>query len=99
MAELRRLWSGELPLAQAFWVYAAFGGVAVNLVTSVLFLVLVSLDWPFSALVAGYGVSVPYNVVATVGVWRAAGNHTGDRTHADLARFVTLIGMALLTVT
>lgn len=99
MAELRRLWSGALPLAQAFWVYAVFGGVAVNLVTSVLFLVLVSMDWPLSALVAGYGVSVPYNVVATVGVWRAAGRHQGNRTHADLARLVTLIGMALLTVT
>ncbi len=99
MGELRRLWSGELPLVQAFWIYAVFGGVAVNLVTSVLFLVLVSADRPLAALVAGYGVSVPYNIVATVGVWRAADRHQGDRTHADLARIVTLIGMALLTVT
>jgi len=99
MDELRRLWSGEMPLARAFWVYAALGGIAVNLVTSALFLALIAAEWPLAALVAGYGVSVPYNVAATVGVWRAADRHDGDRTHADLARLVTLIGMALLTVT
>ena len=99
MGELRRLWSGEMMLAQAFWIYAVFGGVAVNLVTSIMFMILISMDRPLAALVVGYGVSVPYNVVATVGVWRAAGRHEGDRTHADLARVVTLIGMALLTVT
>jgi hypothetical protein len=98
MRELRRLWSGDMLLARAFWVYAALGGVAVNLVTSILFLVLLSSDWPVAALVAGYGVAVPYNTVALVGVWRAAGRHEGKRAHADLARLITLIGMALLTV-
>ncbi|MDH3242874.1 MAG: hypothetical protein OEO83_19640 [Alphaproteobacteria bacterium] len=99
MGELRQLWSGELPLARAFWVYAVLGGVAVNLVTSALFLALIAAEQPLAALAAGYGVSVPYNLVALVGVWRAAGRHKGDRAHADLARVITLVGMALLTVT
>lgn len=99
MRELLRLWSGEMPLARAFWTYAALGGVVVNFATSVLFLALLSADWPLTALVAGYGVSVPYNIVAAVGVWRAAGRHEGDPVRADLARIVTLVGMVLLTVT
>lgn len=99
MATLRRLWAGELPLGEAFWVYAVLGGLAINLLTSLLFLVLITADRPFAALLVGYGPSVPYNVVATVGVWRAAARHPGDRTVADLARIVTLVGMTLLTVT
>jgi hypothetical protein len=99
MGELRRLWSGELPLVRAFWTYAVFLGVAVNLVTSGLFLALMAAEQPLAALVAGYGVSLPYNIVATVGVWRAAGRHEGDPLHAELARTVTLVGMLLLSLT
>lgn len=99
VSELHRLWSGEVPLGRAFWSYAVIGGLAVNLITSVSFLILVSADWPLAALVTGYGLSVPYNVVVLVGVWRAAERHEGDRDWATLARIVALIGMILLTVT
>lgn len=99
MAELRRLWSGEMPLARAFWGYAVLLGVAVNLATSGLFLVLLVAERPLAALIAGYGIPVPYNVVATVGVWRAADRYGGDRLHAELARAVTLVGMLLLSLT
>ncbi len=99
MAELRRLWSGEMPLLQAFWTYGVIVGLSVNLATSALFLVLMAGERPLAALIVGYGVSVPYNVLVVVGVWRSADRYEGDRTHADLARFVTLVGMALLTVT
>lgn len=88
-----------MPLGEAFWIYAVAGGLAVNLVTSLLFLILVSADWLLAALVVGYGLSVPYNVVALVGVWRAAGRHEGQPALAESARIVTLIGMILLTVT
>lgn len=43
--------------------------------------------------------SVPYNLLATVGVWRSASRYQGPSSHADLARFTTLIVMVLLTVT
>lgn len=98
MNELLNLWRGELPLGRAFWGWAILGGLAVNLVTSVLFLMLMSADRPLAAFMAGYGVSVPYNIVVLVGVWRAAGRHDGDLRYAEFARIVTLIGMAILTI-
>ncbi len=46
-----------------------------------------------------YGVSLPYNVVAIVGVWRAAGRYDGPAIHADLARGATVLLMAVLSLT
>ena len=54
---------------------------------------------PWKALVVGYGMSVPYNVLATVGVWRSAARYEGEAGHADLARMVTAVVMLVLTVT
>lgn len=99
MGELRHLWKGELPLGRAFWTYAVVLGVAINVLTSGMFLALMVLDQPLAALAVGYGVSVPYNIVATVGVWRAAGRYDGDPAHAELARVATLVGMMLLSLT
>ena len=99
MTELRRLWSGDLPLGHAFWTYAIAGGLLVNLATSALFLALITADRPLAALAVGYGLSVPYNVVALVGVWRSAARYEGDPTRADLVRVVTLVAMFLMTVT
>ena len=99
MARLRALWSGDLPLGEAFWTYAVTVGLAVNLTTSMLLLLLLSWDRPIAALFAGYALSVPYNVVALVGVWRSAARYEGERIHADLARIVSLVGMVLLTLT
>ena len=97
--KLRSLWSGELALGDAFWTWVVTVGLLVNLVTTVLFLVLILQDLPLVALIAGYGVSVPYNIVATVGVWRSAARYDGPAHHADLARVVTLALMAALTLT
>jgi hypothetical protein len=44
MKAMRRLWKGELPLAQAFWNWAVVGGIAVNVLTSILFLALIMGD-------------------------------------------------------
>ena len=99
MTRLRALWSGDLPLGEAFWTYAVGVGLAVNLITSLLFLVLISWDRPLAALFVGYALSVPYNVVALVGVWRSAARYEGERIHADLARIVSLVGLVLLSLT
>ena len=99
MTRLRALWAGELPLGEAFWTYAVGVGLAVNIVTSLAFLALISWDRPFAALFVGYALSVPYNVVAVVGVWRSAARYEGQHIHADLARIVSLVGMTLLSVT
>jgi hypothetical protein len=99
MNTLRRLWQGELPLHQAFWNWAVIGGIAVNATTSILFLVLIMNDYPVTAIVVGYVCSVPYNVLAAVGVWRSAGRYQGDKRWADAARIVTVAGMILLSIT
>jgi len=99
MRLLHRLWRGELPLGEAFWTYAVLGGLLVNAVTTLSLLVLIAVDRPLAALVAGYALSVPYNVVARVGVWRSGARHEGPRLRADLIRIATLVGMLLLSVT
>jgi hypothetical protein len=55
--------------------------------------------WPVLAFIVGYGLSVPYNIVAMVGVWRAADRYPGECRWADLVRAVTLAGMVLLSFT
>lgn len=99
MTKFLQLWRGELSLFDAFWNWAVIGGLAVNAVTSTMFLILALNDWPVTAFVGGYVLSVPYNIVATVGVWRAAGRYPGERRWADLARAVTVAGMVLLSFT
>ncbi len=96
---LRRLWRGELALADAFWSWAVLGGLAINLATSAALLVLIMQDRPILAFIAGYAPSVPYNVVVSVGVWRSAALYAGERRWAELARIVTLTGMVLLSMT
>ncbi len=99
MNSLRRLWRGELALADAFWTWAVLGGLAINVATSALLLFLILADRPISAFIVGYAPSVPYNVIVSVGVWRSAERYAGERRWADLARIVTIIGMVLLSVT
>jgi hypothetical protein len=99
MTTLRRLWLGELPLVRAFWDWAVIGAIVVNGMTSILFLALIMADWTFTAFIVGYALSVPYNVVVAVGVWRSAGRYEGDRRWADAARIVTVVAMAILSIT
>ncbi len=99
MNTLRRLWRGDLPLSQAFWNWAVIGAIAVNGLTSILFLILIMNDYIVAAFIVGYALSVPYNVVVTVGVWRSAGRYAGDRRWADLARIVTVSAMTILSLT
>ena len=67
--------------------------------TSLLFLALISADRPWAALFVGYGLSLPYNVLAVVGVWRSAARYQGPAVHADLARIATVTVMLLLSLT
>ena len=97
MTRLRALWSGDLPLGEAFWTYAVGIGLALNLITTMLFLVLLTWDRPVAALF-GHALAVPYNLVALVGVWRSAARYPGGRIRADLARIVSLVGMVLLSL-
>ncbi|WP_211250265.1 hypothetical protein [Fodinicurvata fenggangensis] len=99
MNKLQALWAGDVPLGDAFWTWAVFGGLLVNISSSALLLILITLDRPWLALMAGYGFSVPYNLAVMVGVWRSADRYDGPTLHANLARGATVILMTLLTVT
>jgi hypothetical protein len=99
MHAIRQVWRGEVSLAEAFWGWAVLGALLVNLFTSVLFLTLVSRDLTLLGFIAGYAISVPYNVLAAVGVWRAAARHPGDPAWAETARVIALVGLAVLTIT
>jgi hypothetical protein len=96
---LQRLWAGDLPLGQAFWTWAVGGGLAVNVTTSLLFLALVASDRLVLAFIIGYGCSIPYNIVALVGVWRSADRYQGDPALAGAARIVAAVGLVLLSIT
>jgi hypothetical protein len=99
MKHFRRLWRGELALQDAFWMWAVLGGFLVNLFTSASFLFLIMADRPLLALLIGYGLSLPYNLMATIGVWRSAGHYDGDRQMADMAKAVTIVWMLALSFT
>jgi hypothetical protein len=97
VSTLGRLWRGELPLAQAFWTWAVLGALLVNGTTSLAFLALLARGWTWAALLVGYALSVPYNVMVLVGVWRSAER---DRSVlAAAARLLALVWLALLSLT
>ena len=98
MRRLRSLWRGDVPLGIAFWNWAVIGGLVVNLTASLVLFVLLMNERPITALVVGHGLSVPYNVVVAVAVWRSAERFPGPRRWANLTRFVTVVGMVLLSI-
>ena len=99
MTKLLALWSGDLDLNEAFWTWTVTVGLLVNIATSILFLMLILQDQPLAGLLIGYGFSVPYNIVAIVGVFRSAARYDGPSLHADLARLASVLLMAALTLT
>jgi hypothetical protein len=99
MNQIILLWRGEMNLQTAFWNWAVFGGLIINLVSSGLFLLLAVNDQIVAAIIVGYGCSLPYNLLASVGVWRSADRYTGDQRWAELAKVTTAIGMTLLSIT
>lgn len=99
MRGLVPLWRGELPLGVAFWTWAVCWGIAINTATKLGFLVLLSYDRVVPAMLVNYGLTLPFNIVAMVGVWRSATRYPGSSVHADLARgsAIALLGaMSLL---
>ena len=99
MAKRLALWRGDLHLGDALWTWTVFGGLLINISTSIGFYALIMLDLPWVALIVGYGLSIPYNVVAVVGVWNSAARHDGPQSEANLARGVSLALMAVLSLT
>ncbi len=96
---IARLWRGDLPLAEAFWSWAVLGGLLVNVSTTIGFLWLLMAGQTIAAYLVGYALSLPYNLVATVGVWRSAGRAGADARWAGAARVAVAVGMTILSLT
>ena len=88
---VRRLWAGEVPLARAFWSYAVIGGTALNGVTTLLAMALLTMNVPAILAVVAFALPIPYNLLVLVAVWRSAGAYHGPRIWADLARMGVVI--------
>ena len=81
LSRLFDLWSGRLPLSTAFWSYAVFWGLFVNLTALAASLVLVMAappgdesgrSWPIYLAVLAHILPMPFNGAVLVGVWRSA---------------------------
>ena len=59
---------------------------------------LITLEAPEAFFLACTALSLPYNILAIVGVWRAANHYPGPDLHADLARGVSLTLLGLLSL-
>jgi len=97
--DIKRLWRGEVGLFAAFWGWLLLGGILVNGMTTALNLVLVTRDLPVAGLVIGYAISVPYTLLAMIGVWRASETHPGDPGVARGMRWLGVIIAVVLCVT
>jgi hypothetical protein len=96
---LGRLWRGEMALGEAFWIWAVLGGLLVNVTTSIGCLALIMAGQVLPALIVGYALSLPYNLVATVGTLRAARREGVDPRWAGAARVAVLLLMTVLSLT
>ena len=86
LQRLRALWRGELPLEIAFWHYAIYYGLIVNLAASTISIVLLLNEAPFALVAPVHLIPLPYSLLTAIGVWRSAHRYGGSRRFADFAR-------------
>jgi hypothetical protein len=96
---LGRLWRGEMPLADALWTWTIGIGFLINGGTSALCYALILNDRPIAGLVVGAFPSVPFNLIAGVGVWRSARRDDADPALATFARIVIIPVVTVFTLT
>lgn len=80
-------------------MWAVAGGLLVNMTTTFLCLFLLAQDRLVPALLLGYGISIPYNLIVLFGVWRSAARYDGPEIYANLARGASAIIMTMLSMT
>ena len=88
---IKALWTGEMPLAEAFWAYGIAVGSCVNLAATLLALALLTKEAPGYIAVLIFVIPIPYNVFMLVAVWRSAGNYQGREVWAILARAAIIL--------
>ena len=90
LQRLKELWRGQLPLEVAFWHYAIFYGLVVNIAATTASVILLLADAPIALVVAVHVLPLPYSIVTMAGVWRSARSYRGQGNFANFARFGVL---------
>ena len=93
------LWSGQVPLAVAFWHFAVLYGLLINVVASATFMALMAAEVSTAIGIVVNLLPVPYNIFMVVAVWRSAGAYEGPGQWAGWARIGVIVWMALLSAT
>ena len=94
---VRDLWTGNVPLAKAFWEYGLLYAILLNAATTLGSLAL----WSMGEMALGtivHLLPVPYAILTLVAVWRAAGKYAGDQRWAGMARVAIAIIVPLSIV-
>jgi hypothetical protein len=90
MELVHRLWRGEVGLASTYWLY----GVVLNgIVLGVIGGTVVGLTGVLVLVVVYVAFSLAVSVFMAVAIWRSAGNYTGAKLWAVLARVAVVIGV------
>jgi hypothetical protein len=79
-----KLASGDFGLAKTYWLYGVLVGLIVNAVTRVIPSV--------GVLALVLAVTIAYQVMVLLGIWRAAGRYQGRKVWAILAKIATVLG-------
>ena len=73
-------------------------GLLLNLVTHLVFFVLLLNDANMAVVAFAFVTPVPYNISIVVAVWRSAARYPGPKSWADLARLGVVIWMVGLSL-
>lgn len=92
---LKALWRGELPLQVAFWHYAIYYGLIINVIATTISIVLLVVDAPIVLALIVHLVPLPYSVVAAFGVWRSADRYGKRDKFANFTRIGVLAWFCL----
>lgn len=98
-----RLWRGEIPLVQTFWLYSVVGGLIIHLLTLALgYIVGLGFGrWDILAVVFAWTAwEFAYSVFMSVAVWQSAGAYAAQkpdyRVNATLAKITVVLGGIIL---
>ena len=93
---LNALWSGDVPLGQAFWHYAIAYGTLANILAQAAAIAAFLVGLPAAVVIGLHFLPLPYVVMAVVGVWRSAAKYRGDSTWASIAKAAVIFWGALM---
>ncbi|PFG54303.1 hypothetical protein ATG98_3523 [Marinobacter sp. LV10R520-4] len=79
-----KLMSGDFGLAKTYWLYGFLVGLIINVVTRII--------PSLGAVAIILALTIPYQVMVLLGVWRAADRYQGRTAWAILAKIATVLG-------